>query len=82
MLDNIKRLTSEMDVKADFVRAVATSYGMSYNSVKREWFQAEWKIPENEQPNIVKMAQIYLFKETHRKAKLLQETGYNKKIEE
>ena len=68
-----------MDVKADFVRKVAKNYGMKYNTLKREWFQADWKIPEKELPNIVRMAQIYLFNETHRKAKVLEETGFKKK---
>ena len=76
MLDNLKKLTSEMDLKSDFVKEVAKSYGMSYKYIKREWFQSSWNIPENEIETIVKMAQNYLFLQTQRKQNLLIQTGF------
>jgi len=76
MLDNLKKLTSEMDLKSDFVKEVARSYGMSYKYIKKEWFIGAWNIPENELPVIVGMAQKYLFMQTQRKNKILESTGF------
>ena len=76
MLENLKRLTSEMDLKSDFVQEVAKSYGMSYKYIKKEWFIGSWNIPEAELENIVKMAQNYLFLQTQRQNKVLESTGF------
>ena len=77
MLDNLKKLTSEMDVKTHFVREVAISYNLNHTYVLQNWFQNKWKIPQKEIEPIIKMAQSYLFEQTTRKRKLLIETGYN-----
>jgi hypothetical protein len=76
MLDNLKKLTSEMDLKSDFVKEVAKSYGMSYKYIKKEWFIGSWNIPEAELETIVKMAQNYLFLQTQRQNKILESTGF------
>jgi len=76
MLDNIKKLTSEMDVKSEFVKEVAKNYGMSYKYIKKEWFQSSWNIPENELETIVTMAQKYLYQQTQRQQNILKQTGF------
>jgi S-adenosylmethionine:diacylglycerol 3-amino-3-carboxypropyl transferase len=76
MLDNLKKLTSEMDVKRDFVNKVAKNYNLNEVYVLQNWFQNRWKIPANELPTIVKMAQNYLYIQTKRKQNLLLQTGF------
>ena len=76
MLDNLKKLTSEMDVKSHFVKEVARTYKLNEVYVLHNWFQNKWKIPTNELETIVKMAQNYLYQQTQRKQTLLQKTGF------
>ena len=76
MLDNLKKLTSEMDVKSHFVKEVARTYKLNEVYVLQNWFQNKWNIPANELETIVKMAQNYLYQQTQRKQTLLQKTGF------
>jgi hypothetical protein len=76
MLDNLKKLTSEMDVKSHFVKEVARTYKLNEVYVLQNWFQNKWNIPANELETIVKMAQNYLYQQTKRKQTLLQKTGF------
>jgi len=76
MLDNLKKLTSEMDVKKDFVKEVANNYKLSEVYVLQNWFQNKWNIPANELETVVTMAQKYLYKQTKRKQTLLHKTGF------
>lgn len=76
MLDNLKKLTSEMDVKKDFVKEVANNYNLSEVYVLQNWFQNKWNIPETEIETVVTMAQKYLFLQTQRKQNLLIQTGF------
>lgn len=76
MLENLKKLTSEMDVKKDFVKEVANNYNLSEVYVLQNWFQNKWNIPETEIETVVTMAQKYLFLQTQRKQNLLIQTGF------
>lgn len=76
MLDNLKKLTSEMDVKSHFVREVANNYNLNETYILHNWFQNKWNIPADKLETIVTMAQNYLFLQTQRKQNLLIQTGF------
>ena len=76
MINNLKKLTSEMDVKSHFVTEVANNYKLNETYVLQNWFQNKWNIPSDKLETIVKMAQNYLYQQTKRKQTLLQNTGF------
>lgn len=76
MIENLKKLVSEMHVKSDFVQEVTFYYGTSYKATYQNWFQGVWGIPEDKQPKVIEMAQNFLFKQNQRERQVLRETGY------
>ncbi|MBE7691293.1 hypothetical protein [Tenacibaculum piscium] len=77
MIENLKRLTVEMDSKSDFVKEVAMYYNLSYIYLAQNWFQRNWAIPEDNLPKIIEMAQAYLYLQNQRQRELLKDTGFD-----
>ena len=75
MIENLKKLVDLMDSKTDFVTKVCQYYGTSIQATMRNWFQY-WNVPEDKLPKIVEMAQNFLFAQSQRERKALQETGF------
>lgn len=75
MIENLKKLVSEMDSKTDFVTKVSEYYGTSIQATMRNWFQY-WNIPSDKLPKVIEMAQNYLFAQNQRQRKVLKETGF------
>ncbi len=78
ILTNIKDLTSEMDVKKDFVEQVAQTYNLNKTYVLQNWFQNKWKIPSDKIEEVFSMAQKLLYLQTKKKNELLKKTGFKK----
>ena len=77
MLDNLKKLVSEMDSKTNFVNEVSNFYGTSHKATMQNWFQGYWSIPEDKLPKVIEIAQNYLFNQNKRQRKVLEETGFD-----
>ena len=76
MLENLKKLVSEMDSKTDFVAVVSSYYGSSHKATMQNWFQGHWSIPEDKLPKVIDLAQKYLFAQSQREREVLKETGF------
>lgn len=76
MVENIKKLVSEMDIKSVFVLEVSNYYGGGYDYINQVWFQKDWKIPSDKIGKIVEMAQNFVVAQNKRKEQVLRETGY------
>ena len=81
MLENLKKLTSEMDSKTEFAEHLAEYFSLSAIYITQNWLQRKWTIPKNKLPKVVEIAQAYLFNQTKRKRTLLKDTGYNIEVE-
>ena len=75
MINNLKKLVSEMDSKIEFVQTVSAYYGTSVQATMRNWFQY-WNVPADKLPKIVEMAQLYLYEQNLRQRLVLKETGF------
>lgn len=76
MIENLKKLVSEMDSKTDFVNEVCNYFGTSPQATMRNWFQY-WNVPEDKLPKVLEMAQNQLFEQNQRKRKVLIESGFD-----
>lgn len=76
MIDNLKQLVSLMKVKQDFVVHVSFHYGSSFPATLKNWFGGDWNIPEKKLPEVIAMAQKFLFNQTEKERKALLDTGY------
>ncbi|WP_233881837.1 hypothetical protein [Tenacibaculum piscium] len=77
MMENLKRLTAEMDSKSAFVKEVARCYNLSYVHINTRWFQKDWTIPKENLPKIIEMAQTYLYLQNQRQREVLTDTGFD-----
>ncbi|MCG8213594.1 hypothetical protein J2Q11_12300 [Tenacibaculum finnmarkense genomovar finnmarkense] len=66
-----------MDSKSTFVKEVARCYNLSYVHVNTRWLQKDWTIPEENLPQIIGMAQMYLYLQNQRKMAVLRDTGFD-----
>ncbi|WP_435416301.1 hypothetical protein [Polaribacter aestuariivivens] len=76
MIDNLKALVELMDSKTEFVSKVCEYYGTSHRATMQNWFQGHWSIPEEKIPKVIEIAQKYLFAQSQRERKVLEETGF------
>lgn len=77
MIENLKKLISEMDSKSEFIDFLSNHFSMSAIYLQRNWFQAEWRVPEEKMEEVITIAQNWLFQQNQRKNKVLKETGFD-----
>ncbi len=75
-IENLKRLINQMESKRKFVEYISENYKMSYLYVLQNWFQSRWIIPNDKIDEIVSIAQKWLFEQTEKNRKTLQDTGF------
>lgn len=65
MIENIKKLYSQVDYKTGFIEDVADALGKSPNTLRHHWFARSgfWSIPEEHQPKVVEMLQSQIKKQ-------------------
>ena len=78
MIENLKKLVSQMDSKKEYKKEVSDYFGVTYGTVNNHWLGGGWKPPEHNLAKMVDMAQIRLSEQIKFKQELLKITGYGR----